>query len=306
MPAAIGPATSTATAGSTWPWRSQTFVTAPCRPAGQRRRHLPAHGRSSRERDPISGIAGGRLQRRRPTSTWPPRTHTADTVSVSAGQRRRHVQTQVTYAVGVAIQGPSWRVTSTATAAPTSPSPTRRTDGTVSVLLGNGDGTFRPQVDLRTWSGGTPASMVAGTSTATAAPTSPSSTTVTTASVSVLLGNGDGTFEPQRHYAVGIERYSGRWWRDFNGDGRTDLAVADQHRTARVSVLLGNGDGTFQPQRTANQSGQSPHAIATGDFNGDGRARPRHRERRPTHRVGAAGQRRRHLPAARSPTRSGC
>ena len=37
---------------------------------------------------------------------------------------------------------------------------------------------------------------------------------------------------------------------DFNGDGRTDLAVANDGSTTTVSVLLGNGDGTFQPQVT--------------------------------------------------------
>ena len=66
--------------------------------------------------------------------------------------------------------------------------------------------------------------------------------------MSVLLGNGDGTFQPQVTYAVGSTAHAivaG----DFNGDGRTDLAVANQAGDT-VSVLLGNGDGTFQPQVT--------------------------------------------------------
>ena len=66
--------------------------------------------------------------------------------------------------------------------------------------------------------------------------------------VSVLLGNGDGTFQPQVTYAVGLGPdaiVAG----DFNGDGRTDLAVANGS-DGTVSVLLGNGDGTFQPQVT--------------------------------------------------------
>ena len=66
--------------------------------------------------------------------------------------------------------------------------------------------------------------------------------------VSVLLGNGDGTFQNQVTYPVGtdpIALVAG----DFNGDGRTDLAVAD-YGSKGVSILLGNGDGTFQNQMT--------------------------------------------------------
>ena len=64
--------------------------------------------------------------------------------------------------------------------------------------------------------------------------------------VSVLLSNGDGTFQNQVRYAVGdypIALVAG----DFTGDGRTDLAVANAG-SYDVSVLLGNGDGTFQNQ----------------------------------------------------------
>ena len=56
---------------------------------------------------------------------------------------------------------------------------------------------------------------------------------------------------------------------DFTGDGRTDLAVANDIDNT-VSVLLGNGDGTFQPQVTY-AVGQCPDAIVAGDFTGDGR-----------------------------------
>ena len=86
--------------------------------------------------------------------------------------------------------------------------------------------------------------------------------------MSILLGNGDGTFQNQGTYPVGsypIALVTG----DFNGDGRTDLAVANSYDND-VSILLGNGDGTFQNQVTY-KVGSSPDALVTGDFNGDGR-----------------------------------
>ncbi len=89
--------------------------------------------------------------------------------------------------------------------------------------------------------------------------------------VSVLLGNGDGTFQPPVTHSVGdgpVAIVSG----DFNGDGRTDLATANMWGE-NVSVLLGNGDGTFQPQATyaMGPDTQFPAGIVTGDFNGDRR-----------------------------------
>ncbi len=62
--------------------------------------------------------------------------------------------------------------------------------------------------------------------------------------VSVLLGNGDGTFQAPVNYAVGnfpVSVVVG----DFNQDGKQDLAVANQSSQS-ISLLLGNGDGTFQ------------------------------------------------------------
>ena len=58
---------------------------------------------------------------------------------------------------------------------------------------------------------------------------------------------------------------------DFNGDGKSDFAVTSAGcNTCGVSVVLGNGDGTFQAaQPTANLGG--PYYVAAGDFNGDGK-----------------------------------
>ena len=85
--------------------------------------------------------------------------------------------------------------------------------------------------------------------------------------VSVLLGNGDGSFQAARSFGAGIAPGSVAVG-DFNGDGKFDLAVANSGSN-NVSVLLGNGDGSFQaPQNFG--AGRSPVSVAVGDFNGDG------------------------------------
>jgi FG-GAP-like repeat len=82
-------------------------------------------------------------------------------------------------------------------------------------------------------------------------------------------------FKPAVTYPVGtapVAVTSG----DFNGDGKADLAVANNGDATAgddggVSILLGRGDGTFQPANNF-AAGKNPFAIATADFNGDGRA----------------------------------
>ena len=56
---------------------------------------------------------------------------------------------------------------------------------------------------------------------------------------------------------------------DFNGDGKLDIAVANSG-SANVSILLGNGDGTFR-QAHAYSVGGGMTSVAAGDFNADGR-----------------------------------
>ena len=65
---------------------------------------------------------------------------------------------------------------------------------------------------------------------------------------------------------------------DFDGDGELDFAVANEG-SADVSVLLGNGDGSFQPPR-GYAAGPYPRSVAVGDFDGDGDAGPRRDQRR--------------------------
>ena len=88
--------------------------------------------------------------------------------------------------------------------------------------------------------------------------------------VSVLLGNGDGTFTPARNFDAGLG--GGPLWvavGDFNLDRKLDLVVANSSSDS-VGVLLGNGDGTFQPAVTFPAGGTAPQSVAVGDFNGDG------------------------------------
>jgi len=81
--------------------------------------------------------------------------------------------------------------------------------------------------------------------------------------VSVLLGNGDGTFQTPTDYVGGCYQAIGV---DVNGDGIPDLVLADSY----LGVLLGNGDGTFQTV-TYNTTVGTTALIAAADFNGDGK-----------------------------------
>src|SRR5262245_55891004 len=91
--------------------------------------------------------------------------------------------------------------------------------------------------------------------------------------IDVLMNNGDGTFKAPVSYGEGLTQYqlfhndvaAG----DFNGDGKLDLAVANAG-DSNVNVLMGKGDGTFQP--AVNYAvGPNPTSIGVGDFNGDGK-----------------------------------
>jgi hypothetical protein len=86
--------------------------------------------------------------------------------------------------------------------------------------------------------------------------------------ISVLLGNGDGTFAPHVDYDVG-DYPTGVVAGDFNDDGKIDLAVSNNFDNT-ISILYGNGDGTFQAQVVVDVA-SGPMSIATGDFNGDGK-----------------------------------
>ena len=136
--------------------------------------------------------------------------------------------------------------------------------GSVSVLLGNGNGTFQTKVpyavgnspfdvDLADFDGNGSldiAVVEAGTST-----------------VSVLLNNGNGTFAAPVSAVTGSSPLKMALG-DLNGDGNVDIVTVDATPDA-ISVLLGNGDGTFDP-RTSYGVGNHPFDVDIGDVNGDG------------------------------------
>ncbi|MGB0036530.1 MAG: FG-GAP-like repeat-containing protein [Candidatus Acidiferrales bacterium] len=139
-----------------------------------------------------------------------------------------------------------------------------QTDNTISILLGNGDGTFKPKTDVAT--GNVPSSAVAadlnGDGNADLIVTNHTDNTM-----SVFLGNGDGTFQTPTVIPTGAGP-SAIVAADFNLDGKIDLAVTNQTDNT-VSIFIGNGDGTFKP-RVDYPTGNSPLWVSTADVSGDG------------------------------------
>jgi len=152
-------------------------------------------------------------------------------------------------------------------------------DGNVSILLGNGDGTFQAALDVA--AGKNPFSIAVGDFNGDGRPDivvanngiNPAGGWLA-GTVSVLLGNGDGTFRAHVDYATGTGPDSVAVG-DFNGDHALDLAVMAPAAHV-VDVLLGNGDGTFQPHVDYLAAGYyvdpGYRKVAVADFNQDGKA----------------------------------
>lgn len=158
-------------------------------------------------------------------------------------------------------------------------------NGTVSVLLGNGGGTFQTAVSYSSGGyypsavavadvngDGKPDLLVANPCASTCSGSSPG-----VGSVGVLLGNGDGTFQAAVNYHTAGYFGMALAVADVNGDGKPDLLVTIQCGTnpcssdSMVGVLLGNGNGTFQTAVTYSSGGYAAESIAVHDVNGDGK-----------------------------------
>ena len=138
---------------------------------------------------------------------------------------------------------------------------------TVSVLLGNGDGTFSARTDYVIGPVAFAFCVAVGDL------NSDGSADLVTANygantASVLLGHGDGTFGARSDFEAGTTPASVAIG-DLNADGHLDIVFANDVSNG-VSVMLGNGDGTFGT-RNAYGVGTSPTSVAIGDLNRDGK-----------------------------------
>jgi hypothetical protein len=157
-------------------------------------------------------------------------------------------------------------------------------DNTLSVALSRGDGTFADPVSVGlpalqcevTYS---PAGDLNGDGKMDIVATYPGDASCggsgsMPSGVFVLLGKGDGTFTLIMFCPLGSELYSAAL-ADFNGDGKLDLLVDDTpynvSGTFRVSLFLGNGDGTFQTEAKQVSTGYAVSQMIAGDFNQDGK-----------------------------------
>ena len=158
-----------------------------------------------------------------------------------------------------------------------------RLSNTVSVLLGNGDGTFQAprQYAVGSFIAGGPDSLAGlpnfGRAVVIADLTGNGIPDIIVANhdsgdISVLLGRGDGTFEPQRRFDATTGPFSIAVG-DLTGNGIEDIVVQDSipGPTGHIAVLLGRGDGTFQPEQLISEPGNDLDLpIAIADVNHDG------------------------------------
>ena len=144
-------------------------------------------------------------------------------------------------------------------------------EGVISVMLGNGDGTFSgptsyPGVSTSPYFGG-PRSVALGDANGDGHPDIVV-TTPDAATASLLINNGDGTFAPRQDFVTGADPVA-PLIADVNGDGIADIVVANS-QSATVSMLPGAGGGAFLPKVDLD-TGTNPYALALADLDHDGR-----------------------------------
>jgi hypothetical protein len=158
--------------------------------------------------------------------------------------------------------------------------------GTVSILLGNGDGTFTPKDEITTPSGAGgvalgPAAVALGDFNHDGIPdlavvNGPRFEQGAPGSVTILLGNGDGTFTASAETPATGGQPLFIVAGDLNGDGKPDLVVTNMNhgfpQLGDLTVLLGNGDGTFMATAAPPATGSIPYSVVLTDLNGDGKA----------------------------------
>jgi hypothetical protein len=139
----------------------------------------------------------------------------------------------------------------------------------VSILLGNGDGTFGQNTEYPTLD--TPFVVITDDFNHDGKLDLALNTDLGTVSVigSVLLGNGNGTFQPKKDFGTGFTQSADLASGDFNADGKTDLVVANNADDS-VSILLGNGDGTFTLQSSIALP-VTPFRVVARDIDADGK-----------------------------------
>ena len=143
-------------------------------------------------------------------------------------------------------------------------------DGDIAIYLGNGDGTFQSAV---TFDSG----LTSGEAIAVADLNGDSKLDVVVLGdtiFSVLSGNGDGTIGPAHGYSAGADQTLYLVLADLNRDGKVDLVVGGRCAVlpcvGDISVILGRGDGSFQPAQMFDSGSSGLMGIAVSDVNGDG------------------------------------
>ncbi len=144
--------------------------------------------------------------------------------------------------------------------------------GSIVALLGNGDGTFQAPTRAFPAAGPMTNFVALGDFNADGIPDAAVASGQASA-VAILLGNGDGSFGAPASYPVAAQP-SSLIVTDINGDGSLDILaatgtpylIAGGHADGQVSVLLGNGDGSFRAGSLA-PAGLTPVSVAAADFN---------------------------------------